>query len=58
MELTQEQIALMAVAAIAEEEKLDVSALRIVSFREVHKSSLAQYIEDHHISYKKYKLGE
>ena len=58
MELNREQIALMAVAVIAEEEKMDVSALRIVSFREVHKSSLEQYIEDHGIKYKKYRLGE
>lgn len=56
MELSREQIVAMAVAAVAEETGESVSALRVKSFREIHKSSLEQYIEDHHIQYKKYQL--
>lgn len=58
MELTKEEIIAMAVAAIAEEEQEDIQCLRVVSFREIKKSSLAQYIEDHQIEYRKYQLGE
>ena len=58
MELDINQIAAMAVAAIAEELQTDVTSVRIVSFREVQKSALAQYIADHNISYKKYRLGD
>ena len=58
MELTKEQIVAMAVAAVAEEEGLDVKALRVKSFREVKPSPLAQYIADRGILYKKYQLGD
>lgn len=58
MENEMEKIAAMAVAAVAEELGEDISALRIVSFREIRKSSLEQYIADHGIHYKKYQLGE
>ncbi len=58
MELTKEQIVAMAVAAVAEEEKLDVKTLRVRSFREVQPSALAQYIADRGIQYKKYQLGD
>ncbi len=58
MDITEEEIIAMAVAAIAEEEREEVSRLRVVSFREVRKSSLEQYIADHGIEYKKYQLGE
>lgn len=58
MKISKEQIAAMAVAAIAEELKTDASAVRIVSFREVQKSALAQYIADRNISYQKYRLGD
>ena len=58
MEISKEQVAAMAVAAIAEELQTDVSAVRIVSFREVRKSALEQYIADRHISYQKYRLGD
>ena len=53
-----EKIVAMAVAAIAEETQEDVKNLRVVSFREIKKSSLEQYIADHGIQYKKYQLGE
>ena len=44
MELTMEQIAAMAIASIAEEMQEDVKQLRIVSFREVHQSSLERIL--------------
>lgn len=56
--ISREQIIAMSVAAVAEETQEDISALRVVSFREIHRSSLEQYIADHQIKYKKYKLGE
>ena len=52
-----EKIVAMAVAAIAEETQEDVKSLRVVSFREIKKSSLEQYIADYHIQYVKYLLG-
>lgn len=58
MEISEEQIVVMAVSAIAEELKEDIFGLRVVSFKEVYKSSLEQYISEHKISYKKYQLGE
>ena len=58
MGIEQETIVAMAVAAVAEEMNEKVSNLRVVSFREVHKSSLEQYIADHQIAYKKYQLGD
>ena len=58
MDITKEEILAMAVAAVAEEEGEDVSRLRVVSFREIQRSSLEQYIADHGIEYKKYQLGE
>ncbi len=57
-ELSREQIAAMAVAVIAEETQEDISKIRIVSFREIHPSSLEQYIAEHNIGYKKYQLGD
>ncbi len=58
MDISKEQIVAMAVAAIAEETQEDIKNLRVVSFREIKKSSLEQYIADHGIQYKKYQLGE
>ena len=58
MNIPEEQIVVMAVAAIAEETKEEISSLRVVSFREIYKSSLEQYIADHHLQYKKYQLGD
>ncbi len=58
MEIKEEQIIAMAVAAIAEETGEDFSSLRVVSFKEIKKSSLEQYIADHGITYKKYQLGD
>ena len=56
--LSTEQIAAMAAAAIAEETHTDPKAVRILSFKEIQKSSLKQYIEDHQLSYQKFTLGD
>ena len=56
MELMREMIISMAVAAIAEETKEEFKNLRVVSFREVPRNSLEQYIIEHQIQYKKYQL--
>lgn len=58
MENSMECIVAMAVAAIAEELHTEVSQMRIVSFCELKKGSLEQYIANHNIDYKKYQLGE
>ncbi len=58
MELSYEQIVSMAVAAICEETGEAPENIRVVSFREAHKSPLQQYIADNNIHYHKYQLGE
>ena len=57
MEPDINQIAVMAVAAVAEELQTDASNIRIVSFREAPRSALEQYVAERGISYKKYQLG-
>ena len=57
-ELTREEIAAMAIAAIAEESSIDAKNLRIVSFREIKQSGLMQYVSDNNINYKKYTLED
>ena len=57
-QILDEEVIAMAIAAIAEEEGTDISRVRVVSFRELKKSSLQQYIAEHHIQYHKYQLGE
>lgn len=53
-----EKILAMAVAAIAEEHGVEAHHVVVRSFREVRKSSLEQYIEEHRIAYHKYQLGD
>ena len=53
-----EKIVAMAVAAIAEETGSDPKQVVVRSFREIHKSSLEQYIADQHISWHKYQLED
>ena len=43
---------------ILKETGLDASKIRLISFREVEASPLAQYIERYRIAYKKYQLGD
>lgn len=56
--MDEKKIIAMAVAAIAEETGEDIHMLRVVSFRKVVKSGLAQYLEKNHINYTKYQLGD
>lgn len=59
MEMTNDRIVAMAVAAIAEELQQDISRIRVVSFREITKKSvLKQYLETNGIEYKKYQIGD
>lgn len=58
MKLNDKQIAAMAVAAIAEELETDIRNLRVISFKEVQKSDLEKYLEEHQISFKKYQVGD
>lgn len=53
-----EKILAMAVAAVAEETGTELKHVKILSFKEVQKSSLEQYIEKNHISYHKYQLED
>lgn len=58
MELTDDAVVAMAVAAIAEENGIDADNLRVVSFIKVNKTSLEEFVEENEISYKKYQLGD
>lgn len=51
-----EKVLVMAVGAIAEENGVEPKRVVVYSFKEIQKSSLEQFIEDNHISYKKYQL--
>lgn len=53
----KDELVAMAVAVAAQELGTDVNHIRVHSFREVKKSSLAQYLEDNHINFVKYELG-
>ena len=55
-ELQTDEVVAMAAAAAAEMLGEDVDSLRVVSFREIRKSALAQYLADNHIEYTKYRL--
>ena len=52
-----EKILAMAVAAVAEENRIEPKHVVVRSFKEIQKSSLEKYIEDNHIAYQKYQLG-
>lgn len=56
--MEKDKIVAMAVAAIAEELKLDIQKVRVLSFKEVEKSSLEKYIEENSVQYIKYQLGD
>ncbi|MBR2529109.1 MAG: hypothetical protein IKE58_11645 [Blautia sp.] len=53
-----EKILAMAVAAVAEEKGVQPKHVRVLSFKEIQKSSLEKFIEDNHISYHKYQLED
>lgn len=54
--MEKEQIIAMAVAAVAEENGVAPKRVTVLSFRELKKSSLEQYIEENHIDYHKFQL--
>ena len=51
-----EKVLAMAVAAVAEENRIEPKRVVVRSFKEIQKSSLEKYIEDNHIAYQKYQL--
>lgn len=53
-----EMILSMAVAAVAEDSGVNPKRVVVRSFKEIQKSSLEKYIEDNHILYHKYQLGD
>ncbi len=53
-----EKVLAMAVAATAEMNGTEPKRVIVRSFREIKKSSLEQYIADHHIDYLKYQLED
>lgn len=56
MVINVEKIVAMAVATIAEENRVSPKRVVVRSFREIQKSSLERYIEDNKIAYHKYRL--
>ena len=56
--MEKDQIVAMAVAAIAEQLETGIHRIRVLSFKEVEKSSLERYIEEKAIRYQKYQLGD
>ena len=56
--MERENVLAMAVAAVAEETQTDVKQVRVLSFREIKKSPLEQYLADNHITYHKYQLED
>ena len=51
-----EKVLAMAVAAVAEENKTVSKNIRVISFKEIQKSSLEKYIEEQGLAYQKYQL--
>ncbi|MDO5424014.1 MAG: hypothetical protein Q4F41_09835 [Eubacteriales bacterium] len=58
MDISNEQIVAMAVAAIAEETKEEIENIRVIYFREIVPSSLETYLRRNHITFRKYQLGD
>ena len=52
----EKKILAMAVAAVAEENRIEPKHVVVRSFKEIQKSSLEKYIEDNRIAYQKYQL--
>ncbi len=57
-DLEIEKILAMAVAAVAEMNGIEPKRVIVRSFKEIQKSSLEKYIEDHNISWRKYQLED
>ncbi len=56
--MEEEKIMLMAVAAIAEETHVDTKCIVVRSFRQVRKSGLEKYAQDHGFTYHQYRLED
>ncbi len=56
--MDMERILAMAVAVVAEESGVEPKQMNVLSFKEIQKSSLEQFIEDNSISYHKYQLED
>ena len=56
--MDKKAIVAMAVAAAAEELHIEVHRIKVLSFKEVEKSSLEKYIEEKGISFQKFQLGD
>ena len=53
-----EKVLAMAVAAVAEMNGVEPKKVIVRSFKEVQKSSLEKYIDDHSITWRKYQLED
>ncbi len=53
-----EKVLAMAVAAVAEMNGVEPKKVIVRSFKEVQKSSLEKYIDDHNITWRKYQLED
>ena len=56
--MDKEKAIVMAVAAFAEEKGIPIKNVKVLSFKEIQKSSLVKYIEENQIVYNKYSLSE
>lgn len=56
--IEEKMIIAMAVAAIAEENGIKPERVKVCSFKEIKPTGLEKYIEEKHINYHKYVLGE
>ena len=56
--MDKKAIVAMAVAAVAEELHTEAHKIKVLSFKEVEKSSLEKYIEEKGISFQKFQLGD
>lgn len=56
--LTNEEIVAMAIGAIAEELKINIKRVRILSFEEESDCALNKYLQEKGITFSKYQLGD
>ena len=56
--MEMDELVAMAVAAVAENMRLDIRRIRVVSFREVFPSPLENYLAERKISFKRYELKD
>ena len=56
--LDMDELVAMAVAAVAEELRTDVTRIRVVNFHEVFPRSLDRYLAERKISFRRYELKD